>query len=140
MKCQHCGRNDATFYFKSNVNGAVREVHLCQECAKELGFADRVRGGFRPMNLFSTEDFFGRAFDPFAPLLGGLGTRLLTEFPSPVEEERPTGTDLVSGEEQEKLQRQRQKNALEARLKAAIEVEDYETAAKIRDELKNLPQ
>ena len=140
MKCQHCGKNEATFYFKSNVNGAVKEVHLCQECAKELGYADHIRGGFRPMNLFSTEDFFGRAFDPFAPLLGGLGTRLLTEFPSPVEEERPVETGLVDGAEQEKLQRQRQINALEAQLKSAIEAEDYEAAAALRDQLKNLPQ
>ena len=138
MKCQHCGKNEATFYFKSNVNGTVKEVHLCQECAKELGYADHIRGGFRPMNLFSTEDFFGRAFDPFAPLLGGLGTRLLTEFPSPVEEEHPAEASLVDGEEQEKLQQQRQRNALEAQLKAAIATEDYETAAKIRDELKQL--
>ena len=138
MKCQHCGKNDATFFVKSNINGTVKEVHLCSECAGTLGYTDRIRSGFRPMSLFSVRDFFGRGFDPFAPLPGGLGTRLLTEFPSPVEEERPAETALVSGGEREELQRQRHKNALEAQLKTAIETEDYETAAKIRDELKNL--
>ena len=23
MKCEHCGKNEATFYYKSNINGKV---------------------------------------------------------------------------------------------------------------------
>ena len=25
MKCQNCGKNEATFYYKSNINGRVME-------------------------------------------------------------------------------------------------------------------
>ena len=130
MKCEHCGKNDATFYYKSNINGVVKEVHLCQDCAAELGYTEHLRGAFRPMRLFT---------DPFEPLFGALGTHLLTEFPSPVEEKVPAQPKpLVDEIEQAKLREQRQRNALQAQLQSAIEAEDYETAAKLRDELKKL--
>ena len=32
MKCEHCGKNEATFYYKSNINGNVTEHHLCGDC------------------------------------------------------------------------------------------------------------
>ena len=144
MKCQHCGKNDATFYFKSNVNGHVTEQHLCADCARELGL-DR---SFRT-SLWD-DDFFTRPFGLLQPLFGGLGTRLLTEFPEPVDaaqeartavaqQERPA-EGLVDDAEQEALQRQRQRNALQAQMKAAIESENFEEAARLRDELKKLPQ
>ena len=36
MKCQHCGKNEATFYYKSNINGAVTEQHLADAVAYAL--------------------------------------------------------------------------------------------------------
>ena len=141
MKCQHCGMNDATFYYRSNVNGRVTEQHLCADCASRLGYQQAMP----TMDLFD-DDFFTRPFRMFEPLLGGLGTRLLTEFPEPVEAEaraavtEPERTEpgLVDGAEQERLQRQRQRNALEAQMKTAIETENFEEAARLRDELKKL--
>ena len=130
MKCEHCGNREATFYYKSNINGTVKEVHLCQSCAAELGYTQNLSRAFRPMHLFS---------DPFEPLFGALGSHLLTEFPSPVEEKAPEQPKpLVDEIELAKLREQRQRNALQAQLKAAIDAEDYETAAKLRDELKRL--
>lgn len=52
MKCQHCNKNEATTYFKQNINGEVTEMHLCSECAKELGVLDD----------FSPESFFADTF------------------------------------------------------------------------------
>ena len=40
MKCEHCGKNEATFYYKSNINGVVKEVHLCADCAAEESEAE----------------------------------------------------------------------------------------------------
>ena len=37
MKCQHCGKNEATFYYKSTVNGHTTEARVCQHCAEALG-------------------------------------------------------------------------------------------------------
>ena len=40
MRCDRCGKNEATFYYKSNINGKVTQVHLCPQCAEELGYTD----------------------------------------------------------------------------------------------------
>ena len=142
MKCERCGRNEATFYYQSNINGRVTQVHLCPDCAAELGYADRLYQSFRP----SRRSFF----DPFSLLedFGMLSNRM-TEFPAPLEEaaraaagigeapDAPAG--LVGRDEQVRLQKERQRNALQAQLQAAIDSENYEEAARLRDELKKLP-
>ncbi len=58
MKCQHCNNNEATTYIKKNINGRVTEMHLCSECAAELGV----------MEEFSPESFFNDTF--FGSFLG----------------------------------------------------------------------
>lgn len=58
MKCQHCNKNEATTYIKKNINGDVTEMHLCSDCAKELGV----------MEEFSPESFFNDTF--FGNFLG----------------------------------------------------------------------
>ena len=142
MKCERCGRKEATFYYQSNINGRVTQVHLCPDCAAELGYADRLYQSFRP----SRRSFF----DPFSLLedFGMLSNRM-TEFPAPLEEaarvaagieeapDAPAG--LVGRDEQVRLQKERQRNALQAQLQAAIDSENYEEAARLRDELKKLP-
>lgn len=142
MKCERCGRKEATFYYQSNINGRVTQVHLCPDCAAELGYADRLYQSFRP----SRRSFF----DPFSLLedFGMLSNRM-TEFPAPLEEaaraaagieeapDAPAG--LVGRDEQVRLQKERQRNALQTQLQAAIDSENYEEAARLRDELKKLP-
>ena len=79
----------------------------------------------------------------------GMAHRVLTEFPEPVDvrqearnaaaaEPERTEPGLVDGAEQERLQQQRQRNALQNQMKAAIESENFEEAARLRDELKKL--
>lgn len=58
MKCQHCNHNEATTHIKKNVNGNVTEMHLCSDCARELGV----------MEEFSPESFFNDTF--FGNFLG----------------------------------------------------------------------
>lgn len=58
MKCQHCNHNEATTHIKKNVNGNVTEMHLCSDCARELGV----------MEEFSPESFFYDTF--FGNFLG----------------------------------------------------------------------
>jgi len=147
MKCQNCGKNEATFYYKSNINGRVMESHLCPQCARQLGLVQDMR---RPMmsSFWDDDDFFTRPFRMLEPLLGGFGSRLLTEFPEPVDVTRQAQQavaearedNLVQGDEREKLSRQRQRNALETQLRHAVETENFEEAAKLRDQLRSLPQ
>lgn len=49
MLCQNCGKNEATTHIKQIVNGDMAETHLCSECATHLGYTD-VFSGFG-MNL-----------------------------------------------------------------------------------------
>ena len=143
MKCQNCGRNEATYYYKSSINGRVTETRLCADCARKLGYVQRMQ----PDSFFG-DDFFSHPFRLFEPLLGGFGNRLLTEFPEPVDvtqEARRTAAEpqddsLVQGDEREQLSRRRQRNALESQLRHAVETENFEEAARLRDQLRSLPQ
>ena len=145
MRCDRCGKNEATFYYKSNINGKVTQIHLCPQCAEELGYTDSFRSAGMTGGLFG--DFFSRPFGMLEPLLGGFGSRLLTEFPEPVDvlgqarESTPAAEengDLLPKDEQDALTKQRRRNALQTQLNLAVEAERFEEAAKLRDELKAL--
>ena len=92
-------------------------------------------------------DFFSRPFGMLEPFFSGLVSRMLTEFPEPVDvlgqarESTPaqedTG-DLLPRDEQDALTRQRKRNALQTQLNLAVQEERFEEAAKLRDELKAL--
>ena len=41
MKCDNCGQREATVRYSENINGKRRELHLCEECSRELGI-DRM--------------------------------------------------------------------------------------------------
>ena len=55
MLCQNCGRNESTTHIKTNVNGKREEMHLCSECARELGVMDEFK-------IPSVADMFGDSF------------------------------------------------------------------------------
>ena len=63
MKCEKCGKNEATMYYKETVNGVTRELHLCPSCAQK----EHLGGAFE--NAFSTTGHFWS--DPFHSFLGG---------------------------------------------------------------------
>ncbi len=144
MKCDRCGKNEATFYYKSNINGRVTETHLCQECAQKAGYTEPMS---RRMSGWFDDDWFSRPFGMFEPLFGGLASRMLTEFPQPVnvlEQAQAQTADekaddsLLPKEEAANLALERKRNALRTQLHNAVEEERFEDAAKLRDELKAL--
>ena len=113
MKCDRCGKNEATFHYKTNINGRVTEAHLCPDCARAMGYAGSMSGR---MSSWFDDDWFDRPFRMLEPFFGGFGSRMLTEFP----------------------QLERRRNALETQLHNAVAEERYEDAARLRDELKAL--
>ena len=162
MKCTNCGKNNAVNHYRYEVNGKVTEAHLCADCARELQperefaaksremFGDMFSDGFFGGSLFDRrpmggllESFFGR--DPFEGFFGGsfspfamLGVpRIEISFP---EVERPEGNGETgdNANVDQELSKRREINELRERMKSAAESEDYETAAKLRDELKKL--
>ena len=54
MKCTHCHEKEANTHIKRNINGKKEEMHLCEDCARELGVLDEFN--FEP---FSMDSFFG---------------------------------------------------------------------------------
>lgn len=44
MICQNCNKNDATLHMKRIINGRAAEVHLCSDCARSLGYGEAFSG------------------------------------------------------------------------------------------------
>ncbi len=40
MLCERCKKNTANTLIRENVNGVLKEMHLCSSCAKEAGYHD----------------------------------------------------------------------------------------------------
>jgi protein arginine kinase activator len=152
MKCEHCGKNEVTFMYRSSVNGNVTEQHLCGECAEKLGYTRAMAARNRSM----MQSFFGKnsLFDDFfSPGLMGRSRWLLedpfddffSEMPAlrsaarqETEEPRKQQNELVDHEEQNRFSRMRQVNALRMEMKRAVGREDFEQAAQLRDEIRAL--
>ncbi len=59
MLCQNCSKHEATTHIKSVVNGEYTQLHLCTECANKLGYGDVFSGfGLDFADLFG--NFFSR--------------------------------------------------------------------------------
>ncbi len=44
MMCQSCGKKTATTHIKTIVNGKLTQYHLCNDCAKEKGYGNLFSG------------------------------------------------------------------------------------------------
>lgn len=62
MICENCKRNEANIHMKRIINASATEVHLCSDCAKSLGYGD----GFSGFGL-GLGDLFGN-FLSYAPM------------------------------------------------------------------------
>lgn len=164
MLCQKCKKNEATVYYKQNINGKVTEVALCSDCAAANGMD--MSGmmydpfSFAGLNLFG--GLFGAATRRISdggrkvcPLCGSTLSDIASSgkvgcakcyetFRSELE---PTIARIhgrvkhagrapkefkVKNEIQNKLEK------LNEELRAAIEKQEFEEAAKLRDEIKKL--
>ena len=160
MKCQHCGKNEATFYYKSNINGTVTEQHLCADCARELGYADGMANAFSGFGSFN-RSLFGGFDDLFAPMpaLAGnffepfeaMDRQFARMFPQLGQRQRgsvPAGPGRTGAERVRQrsgvrrgapeADRERRMNALRTELNQAIQTENFERAAQLRDQIHGL--
>ena len=154
MKCHHC-ESQATVHLTQIINGQMHKMDLCEACAQEKGVTNpdnlsigsllsedqsKVGAGSASMTCESCgtthQDFKkgGRlgceacyhVFRPvLEPLLDGMhaGIKHLGKVPS--------RTVIKKGE-------QENEELLRSQLKQAVEEENYEKAAELRDRLKNL--
>ena len=133
MRCEHCGRNEATFHYQSTVNGYTEEAHLCPECAAALGYREEFAFSLLPSLFGGFGDFFGE------PRLTPAARRTL-QLTSVPDEPHGEVESLLDEAEGRALRRERERNSLQVRLKEAVDAEDYEQAARLRDELKRLEE
>lgn len=161
MKCTNCGKNNAMYHYRFELNGETQEAHLCEDRARELQpereFAARTQdmlGGLFPEGLFGgglfdrrparglLDGFFGG--DPFRGFFDGsfmspfalLGMpRIEISIPEAGSRtaERPREAEQAGVDPE--LAKKRELNALREQMKAAAESEDYEKAAQLRDRL-----
>ena len=58
MLCQNCSKREATTHIKRVINGDLSESHLCSQCAKILGYDDIFDSSFFSLPDFFA-GFFG---------------------------------------------------------------------------------
>lgn len=166
MLCQHCQKNEATTHIKTNINGEYAEYRLCSECAAELGYggmfpdftadfggmlgsflsaalparsgATRCKSCGSTMNDIKKSGKVGCAscyelfFNELMPTIRSIhgntehiGKHPVIEYTENREEEKKPADDKKA-----KLE------ALRAELKKAIEDENFERAAQLRDKIR----
>lgn len=154
MKCENCGKNEVTFVYQSNVNGQVTEKHLCAECAERLGYTQRLAAQSQRMmqGLFGG-GLFDDFFTPVPSLLSRMNRMLEDPFddffadmpalgaPAEAKQEAPKAQEtLLEQEEQNEISRKRQLNALRMEMQKAVQEENFERAAELRDQIHSLEQ
>lgn len=166
MKCEKCGLNDATTHLKQIVNGNMKELHLCEECAAELGYDSifninpfgmmGVNIGSFLGSLFSQSvpglneaagkrcSFCGATFDEIAQSAKTGCANCYTEFydelfPSIQRIHGKTRhVGKIPGRAGEELQLRRELDTLKKQLNEAVEAQEYEKAAELRDKIKEM--
>nr|WP_325231155.1 UvrB/UvrC motif-containing protein [uncultured Oscillibacter sp.] len=154
MKCENCGKNEVTFVYQSNVNGQVTEKHLCAECAEKLGYTQRLAAQSQRMmrGLFGG-GLFDDFFTPVPSLLSRMNRMLEDPFddffadmpalgaPAEAKPEAPKAQEtLLEQEEQNEISKKRQLNALRMEMQKAVQEENFERAAELRDQIHSLEQ
>jgi len=154
MKCQKCGINEVNFRYSSNVNGCVAETHLCSKCAAESGYdlsklfdpeqsldigsilngLFPVQGGIRGFMPMAIPVFKSGAFFPVAvqsqPGMTGQNESCNCGC------ETGTGRQAnIEVDEDMKVRRE-----LNAQMRTAVENEEFELAASLRDQIKALQE
>ncbi|MBQ3482985.1 MAG: UvrB/UvrC motif-containing protein [Clostridia bacterium] len=161
MKCEKCNQNEATVFYKESVNGKVRSLHLCAACAAEQQSAHPFFSPSYPDNLLG--ELFGLAAHgkPHrdearrCPDCGATWSDLLrdgkaccpkcyTAFADLLE---PTvrqlhGNVTHAGRAPAARRAVREKESrlteLKRQLQEAVAAENYEQAAKLRDEIRGM--
>lgn len=157
MVCDVCKTNTATVFLTQIVDGKMQKVNLCDSCSKEKGVTDPTgfaladlllglgaaqaieKGGAQqkcPACGFSQADFkkTGRlgcplCYDTFSEGLNSLLKAM---------HKGTSHTGKMPARMQENLKHDAELESLQKELDKAVQEENYESAATLRDQIKNL--
>ncbi len=86
MKCEKCGKNEVTTYYKESINGKTRALHLCADCAREMNIGGAFEHAFAGFDSFFGDPVqaalgggIGALWDSFAPASSAAGSLRGTE-------------------------------------------------------------
>lgn len=158
MLCTKCGKNPASVYIKNTINGVTTEQHLCSQCAAEEKLINQAN-----MDPFS--DLFS-LFEPSVhshqaigtdrcPLCGMTANEIMksgragcascydvfSRILNPMIKRihgNASHTGSVPASCSAGIKKEKRLETLRAELKSAIESENFEDAAKLRDEIREL--
>lgn len=164
MKCQSCGKKEATVKYIEDINGKKQEIHFCIDCAKKLGFVD-FSSMFSPIftnipNLFDDfvieeeqkcpvcgytfEDYantgmFGcpKCYDTFSDRLDEIFLKLHGKNRH-VKSSKKNIKLSNRVETKTKFSKEDEILGLRKELESLVKNEEYEKAAVIRDKIKGL--
>ena len=160
MLCDSCKERDAVVHLTQIVENAVTQLHLCEKCAAERGVETTIAMPKHPLGDFlqalqlqtSTGqadatrcDFCGATMRDFRAT-GRLGCpRCYTAFHASLREllRRVHGSARRVGRAYEppapsEFERKTELDVLRDRLRRAIELEQFEVAAELRDKIRVL--
>lgn len=158
MLCQQCKKHTATVHLTDLVKGEKRERHLCEECANREGIAVKQQASINDvLNAFlmsqsSVQELAkikcpecGMSFVEFRSqgLLGcpndyDVFGRALASVIERAQDGQSRHTGKAPGQVVEMDPVQQERLTLQRELRDAVEKEDYERAAQLRDRLGEL--
>jgi len=153
MLCQACGKNEATVEFTEIVNDEVKQLQLCDACAKKKGIemeqhfsiADFLAGLSEPGTGVMKCSNCGMTFDDFQRI-GRFGCAdcymAFRENIRPLLKRihgatKHTGKS-AKGKGQDGRDNRPEISSLKQRLQIAVDREEFEEAAKLRDLIRDL--
>jgi protein arginine kinase activator len=166
MLCQNCNKEQATCHYKEIVNGETHEAHLCTSCASQLGYTSIfnwspvVDFGFGLDNLLShmaSSDFAKLRPSQVCPLCGSTSediartgrvgcaecyetfSNVLNHFITRIHGNTSHSGRIPVGAGG-KIRLRRRLDSLKADLRKAVEREEFERAAELRDEIRKLEE
>jgi protein arginine kinase activator len=154
MLCQNCNERQATVHFVKVINGVRAEMHLCEKCAPlaqkeipsidsfDITVSDIINSFFGGNAIMPSAKcgFCNTTFDIFSQT-GKLGCPqcydvFADQLANPIK--RIHGSDRHIGKIPKRKGGADKITTLKQKLEEAVAAEDYENAAKIRDEIRKL--
>lgn len=139
MKCEKCGK-EASFYYRSNINGKVTTMNLCSECADKSGIEMMDMNSVFDSMYNDMFNVFGSMFTPMmmnpwrSPGMMRPRIHIMLE---PANDANKTETKSEQKIDPE-MSKRREINALREQMNAAVKNEEFEKAAELRDRIREL--